>query len=188
MEALNEPLSEQVTISVERMIRFCYLAEMTREYSRLKPQSSTLKTHLTRFGAMVLESAGFLYSLFEKRSDSINLVKIWMAFDNLFKMELVEVARKLEPFEGELKLVRDRLSFHGSLDRVREKEGLDIFNVDSKRAHDLVDLLRTVQIMAEKMVEWYFATGSVEERENEWRGFILELKGYQVHRREGKLT
>jgi len=135
---------------------------------------------------MVLESAGFLYSLFEKRSDSINLVKIWMAFDNPFKKELEEVARKLEPFQQELKWVRDRLSFHGSLNRVREKEGLDIFNVDSGRAHELVGLVRTVEIMAERMVEWYCENGlkgSVEEREGKRRGFISELKGYQVRRR-----
>ncbi len=61
-------VGEEVTISVERMIRFCYLAEMESEY--VPYQTSVLEVHLTRFGTMVFETASFLYSLFEDTENS----------------------------------------------------------------------------------------------------------------------
>jgi hypothetical protein len=93
---MTEPitrLGEEVTISVERMMRFCYLAEMEFEYASYG--TSVLPIHLTRFGTMVFETASFLYSLFEDTGNSINLLKIWQGFDHPFGDELQKVAKNL---------------------------------------------------------------------------------------------
>ena len=51
----------KVTISVERMIRYCYLVQMLRECKKNK--SPVLPLHVTRFGSLAIETASFLYSL-----------------------------------------------------------------------------------------------------------------------------
>ena len=109
---------EDVTISVERMIRFCYLAQMQSEYAA--HETMTLQLHLTRFGTLLVESSSFLYSLFDDREDSTNLLRLWQGFDHPFSNELQDYSTRLCPFMEELKLVRNRLGFHGSLTRRKE--------------------------------------------------------------------
>jgi len=79
---LERERREDVTISVERMMRFCYLAQM--QFDCAACDTKALPLHLTRFGTLVLETASFLYSLFEDRPDSINLLKVWRGFDHPF--------------------------------------------------------------------------------------------------------
>ena len=66
-------LREDVTISVERMMRFCYLVEMQLKCAA--GETKILPLHLTRFGTLLIETSSFLYSLFEERGDSINLIR-----------------------------------------------------------------------------------------------------------------
>ena len=101
-------LSENVVISVERMMRFCHLAQMTFEYA--SGDTKALPLHLTRFGVLVFETASFLYSLFEDRRDSINLLNVWQGFDHPFSDELQNYVTRLSPFKKELRLVRNRMS------------------------------------------------------------------------------
>jgi hypothetical protein len=125
-------LPEDVTISVERMMRFCCLVQMQFECAAGK--ANVLPLHLTRFGALLIEMSSFLYSLFDHRRDSINLLRVWQGFDHPFGNELQDYSTRLTPFKEDLKLVRDRLGFHGSLTRSHEGAGLGVFDVDSGRA------------------------------------------------------
>ena len=50
-------LSEDVTISVERMMRFCYLAQM--QFECAAGDTKALPLHLTRFGTLLLERPVF---------------------------------------------------------------------------------------------------------------------------------
>jgi hypothetical protein len=144
---------EKVTISVERMMRFCLLAQMLSEC----PTSDTkvLPLHLTRFGTLLLEASSFLYSLFEDGPDSINLLKVWRGFDHPFGKELQDCATRLDPFKDDLKKVRNRLGFHGSLSRSHERAGLGIFDVDSGRARDFLRCLSATNQLCRHMIAWY---------------------------------
>jgi len=176
--------SEELDITVERMIRFCYLAEMTWEYSHIEASSSTLPLHLNRFGALFFETAGFLYSLFEDRNDSVNLLRSWRVFENPFMDELETIRSRLEPFKPELEKVRNRISFHGSRNRSHEKDGLDIFNIESGRGPEFASLVQKIQLTAKNMIEWYCMNvlqGSVGSEA--WRSFEAELKGYSIARK-----
>ncbi len=170
-------LREDVTISVERMIRFCHLAQMQFEYAA--GDAKALPVHLTRFGVLVFETASFLYSLFEDRPDSINLLKIWRGFDHPFGNELRTFATRLIPFKEELKLVRNRVGFHGSLSRNHERVGLGIFDVNSSRARDFVRLVSDLQQVFLRMIAWYMEGMDSSARPAEmWKEFINELQRY----------
>jgi hypothetical protein len=181
----NESVSQQredVTISVERMIRFCYLAQMKDEY--VSYETHVLPLHLTRFGAMLFEAASFLYSLFEDRDNSINLLKIWQGFDHPFDDELQKLANKLDPFKEELRLVRNRVGFHGSLSRSHERAGLGIFDVESPRAREFARLVRDMQNLALNMIKWYIDGMNQSARPHEiWQEFMDELQGYSLSQR-----
>ena len=110
MNDTESRLREDVVISVERMMRFCHLAQMTFEYS--SGDTKALPLHLTRFGVLVFETASFLYSLFEDRRDSINLRNVWQGFDHPFNDELQNYVTRLSPFKEELRFVRNRVGFH----------------------------------------------------------------------------
>jgi len=173
-------LPESVTISVERLMRYCYLAEMTLEACR--NVNSKLPLHLTRFGTLAIESASWLYSLFDDRNDSVNLLKIWRNFEHPFEKDLREFEDKLAPFKDELKLVRHRIGFRGSLTRMAEKEGLGILDVDSGRANAFVGIVKDMQLLAVKMIEWFCCQtikpdGSRDEEK--WHQFFRELKKFE---------
>jgi hypothetical protein len=146
-------LREDVTISVERMMRFCYLAEV--QFECAGGDTKVLPLHLTRFGTVLVETSSFLYSLFEDRSDSIDLLRVWQGFDHPFGNELQDYSSRLCPFKEELKLVRDRLGFHGSLTRSHEGAGLGIFDVDSSRGRDFARLVMDMQRLFLRMIAWY---------------------------------
>ncbi len=176
MSESQSKLPEDVGISVERMIRFCYLAEMQFEYA--SGDTKTLPLHLTRFGTLLLETASFLYSLFEERRDSINLLDVWRGFDHPFSEELHDCVRKLDPFKKELRQVRNRIGFHGSLNRNRERSGLGIFDVDSLRVHDFARLIGEMRELFLHMIEWYIKRMDESARPDEmWKEFVAELKG-----------
>ena len=169
-------LGEDVAISVERMMRFCHLTEMTFEYAA--DDNKVLPLHLTRFGVLVFESASFLYSLFEERRDSINLVNVWQGFEHPFNDDLQAFVKRLNPFKEELKLVRHRVGFHGSLNRSCERAGLGIFDVDSSRARDFSRLILDMQQLSLRMVAWYMKRMKNSQMPDEmWKEFIAEMKG-----------
>lgn len=172
---------EDVTISAERMMRFCHLAQMQFECAAgdTKVLPPVLPLHLTRLGVLVFETASFLYSFFEDRPDSINLLRIWQGFDHPFSSELQACATRLTPFKAELKLVRNRVGFHGSLSRGHERAGLGIFDVDSGRAHEFVGLISDVQRLFLRMIAWYMEGMDSSQRPAEmWKEFINELRRY----------
>ena len=169
-------LREDVTISVERMMRFCYLAKMLFECAA--GDTKALPLHLTRFGTLLLETSSFLYSLFEDRGDSINLLRVWQGFDHPFSNELQDYSTRLSPFKEELKLVRDRLGFHGSLTRSHERAGLSVFDVDSSRARDFARLIRDMQQLFLRMIDWYIKRMDSSARPAEMlKEFLNELQG-----------
>jgi hypothetical protein len=127
-------LPEDVTISVERMMRFCCLVQI--QFECAAGDAKNLPLHLTRFGTLMLETASFLYSLFEDRQDTINLLSIWQGFEHPYDDELRNCVTTLSPFREELRFVRNRVGFHGSLNRTHERARLGIFDVDTLRAHD----------------------------------------------------
>ena len=166
---------EDVTISVERMMRFCYLAEM--QFECAPGDTEALPLHLTRFGTLVLETSSFLYSLFEDRTDSINLLRVWRGYDHPFANDLREHATRLDSFKGDLKLVRDRLGFHGSLTRNHEQGGLAIFDVNSGRAREFSRLVRDLQQLFLRIIEWYMRIMDSSARPAEmWQEFVNELR------------
>jgi len=171
---------DELTISVERMIRFCYLAKMTDEYAHYG--ADVLPLHLTRFGTMFFETTSFLYSLFDDRQDFTNLLKIWHGFKHPFDKELEEFVKKLEPFKKELQFVRNRIGFHGSLNRAHEGAGLGIFDVKSQRGREFLLIIHDTKNLAVKMIKWF-----VDERMDKaarpdeiWHAFGLELIGYTI--------
>lgn len=175
---VSEPesgLREDVTISVERMMHFCYLAQM--QFECATGDTKALPLHLTRFGTLAFATASFLYSLFEDRPDSIDLVKVWRGFDHPFGNELQDSVTRLSPFKDELKLVRNRLGFHGSLSRSHERAGLGIFDVNSGRAHDFVCLVRDMAQLFRRMIAWYMKGMDSSARPAEmWQEFVNELR------------
>lgn len=177
---MNDPrsrLREDVTISVERMMRFCHLAQMQLECA--PGDTKILPLHLTRFGTLVLETASFMYSLFEDRQEAINLLDVWQDFDHPFGQELRNCVTRLDPFKEELKLVRNRVGFHGSLSRNHERAGLGIFDVGSSRARDFVRLLRDMQQLFLRMIAWYMEGMDSSARPGEmWKEFVAELQGH----------
>ena len=172
---------EDVIISVERMIRFCYLVKMQSEYSALA--TLALPVHLTRFGMLLVESSSFLYSLFDDREDSTNLLRLWQGFDHPFSHELQDFSMRLSPLKEKLKLVRNCLGFHGSLTRSKEGAGLGIFDVDSGRARDFARLVRDSQQLFLRMIEWYVKGMEESAKPAElWRDLLAELQNYSVAR------
>lgn len=167
---------EDVTISVERMMRFCQLAEMLFKCAD-KP-TTVLPLHLTRFGTLLIETASFLYSLFDDRPDSTNLVRLWKEFDHPFTKDLQAHATRLAPFKEDLKLVRNRLGFHGSLTRSHEQGGLAMFDVESGRAKTFARLTRDMQILFLRMILWYMKKLDSETHPSEtmWREFTSDMK------------
>jgi len=175
MSDLENGQREEVTISVERMMRFCYLAEMLFECS--DSETKVLPLHLTPFGTLLLETSSFLYSLFEQRTDSINLVRMWQGFDHPFANDLREHARRLDAFKADLKLVRDRLGFHGSITRSHERVGLGVFDVESGRARDFARLVRDMQRLFLRMIAWYMEKMESTIRPADmFKEFFAELK------------
>ena len=173
---------EDVNISVERMIRFCYLAEMQSEYEAYGT-TTTLPLHLTRYGTLLLETASFLYSLFEDRDNAVNVLHVWQGFAHPFSGELQNLGSNLSPFKKDLRLVRNRVGFHGSLNRNRERAGLSLFEVDNGRAQDFVRVQRDIQQLFLRMIAWYIKgmDESAEPAELE-REFGAELRRYSVAR------
>lgn len=167
---------EDVTISVERMIRFCYLAQMQFEYAH--GDTRALPIHLTRFGTLVFETASFLYSLFEEGQNAINLLTVWQGFDHPFGEELQNYVTRLAPFKDKLRLVRNRIGFHGSLNRGHERAGLGIFDVESSRARDFAHLVRDMQQLCLRMIAWYMKGMDSSTRPAEmWEEFVAEMQG-----------
>ena len=181
MSNTESGLREDVTISVERMMRFCHLAQIQFEYA--PGDTKALPLHLTRFGTLVFETASFLYSLFEDRRDSINLLKVWRDFDHPFGDELQNFVKRLSPFKKELKLVRNRVGFHGSLNRSHARAGLGIFDVNSSRGRDFVRLVRDMQQLCLDMIAWYMDGMDRSARLAEMlKEFVAEMKGHTRNR------
>jgi len=177
MNKLQGKLPETVAISVERMMRFCLLSWMAFEHASNK--TKILPLHLTRFGVLLFETASFFYSLFDHRKDSINLLKVWQGFDHPFGGELQDCVRRLDPFKEELRLVRNRVGFHGSLNRIDERSGLGIFDVDSLRADNFFKLMRDMTELFLRMIEWYMKRMDESMKPREvLMEFLDEMKGH----------
>lgn len=162
MEENVSQLPEAVMISCERLIRFSYLAQMTLE---LAEQHDTrgeavrqLPLHLTRCGTLMTTTCSFLYSLFDKRRDSTNLLRIWTGFEHPFTQRIDTIAERLSPFMDDLYKVRSRYDFHGSLSMAHQAEGFSIF--EGERGHDLFRIVHDMKQLAVDMAEWYMAHNS----------------------------
>ena len=148
-------LPDAVTISVERMIRFCHLADLTHSLSSSEPEPDWPPLHLTPFGTMMTLTGSFFFSLFEDRNDSINLRRIWSGFDHPFEEDLEAVELRLEPFRDSLRLIRNRFDFHGSLNREHERAGLDLLYGGLDLPRDLFRLMGDCRPLFERMVRWF---------------------------------
>ena len=83
----------------------------------------------------------------------------------------------------ELKLVRNRLGFHGSLARSQEGAGLGIFDLESGRAQNFFRVQRDGQELFLRMILW--SIQGMDESEQpavKWREFTDELRNYSVAR------
>jgi len=145
--------------------------------------TKTLPVHLTRFGTLLFETASFLYSLFEDRQDAINLLNIWQGFDHPFGDELRNFVARLSPFKEELRLLRNRVGFHGSLTRAHERAGLGIFDVNSPRGRNFIRLVLDMKKLALHMIDWYMKDMDASDRPGEMREeFLAELQGHPIQR------
>ena len=147
-------LPERVTISVERMIRFCHLADLTHGLSSSDPEPAWPPLHLTPFGTMMTLTRSFLFSLFEERQDSINLPRVWSGFDHPFDEELNAIDLRLHPLKESLRLIRNRFDFHGSLSRAHEGAGFDLY-WDLELSADLFGLMGDCRGLFERMIRWF---------------------------------
>jgi len=181
MGEANIKLPEAVVISVERMIQFCYISKMLFEYAPY--ERTLLPVHLTRFGTIFFQNASFLYSLFDDTKNSTNLLKIWKGFDHPFEKDLQNFDRRLTPFKDELKKVRNRIGFHGSLTRIHEKAGLGIFDLESPRSIEFSKLIGDMNILALKMIKWHLERMKNSDKIIElWQEFREEFTGYTIKR------
>jgi len=175
---VNQPTTstdEALTISVERMIQFCYLAQIMQENTATEARD--LPFHLTRLGVLLFQTASFLYSLFDDTKDSTNLLKIWRGVEHPYRDDLQQFAKKLKPFKKELSLVRNRIGYHGSLTRNHEKAGLGIFDVESSRGKDFAHCIQDMRQLALRMISWYMSSMDESKRPREfWHEFMVELR------------
>ena len=177
MNESNSQASDAVTISVERMIWFCYLVKMEYEYVRIPRRVTVIPENLTRWGMMIFMTASFLYSLFDTDKNSIHLGKIWKGFDHPFDSPLQAIENRLIPFKDDLRLVRNSIGFHGSRNRNHEKRGLDIFNVETPRAREFAEIVRDMAGLAQEMIKWYTDQMHESLRPRElWQDFLIELQ------------
>ena len=146
-------LPAAVTISVERMMRFCHLMDITEQLKRADTEPECPPLHCTPFYTLLTLTLSFMYSLFDQRSDSINLRRVWTDFHHPFYDALEKFEQDFEPFRDSLYKVRCRYDFHGSLDLEREKEGFDIYHPD--RAGDLFVLALRCRDLCQEMTEWF---------------------------------
>ena len=147
------PFDEAVVISIERLMRFCYLAQILLEQE--DPRQSGLPLELTRWGTLLFLTGSFLYSLFEDSDNALNLVRVWSGFPHPFGDELQRIATQLEPLKDNLRHVRNRYGFHGSLSRTREATGLSIF--EEPQAQALRAVIGRMLLLAGKMIPWHMA-------------------------------
>jgi hypothetical protein len=159
MEEETTPLPEAVTISVERLIRFCYFAHMTLELAQERDtreeDAGPLPLHLTRCGTLMTVTCSFLYSLFDKRKDSTNLRRIWTGFNHPFGQRIEAIVERLNPFMQELGWVRSRYDFHGSLSMTHQQTGFGIF--EGERGRDLFRIVHDMKQLAVDMTIWFMA-------------------------------
>jgi hypothetical protein len=175
-QSIIEP-SDALTISVERMIWFCYLVKIEAEYSQIPCRTSAIPPNLTRFGTMVFLTASFFYSLFDDDKNSVHLGKIWKNSGHPFNNKIKEIEDRLAPFKKELQWVRNRIGFHGSRNRDREKAGIDIFNVEGPRGREFARLKSDMQSLAREMIKWYTDQLDKSFRPDElWKDFLIELE------------
>jgi len=110
------------------------------------------------------------------------LVRLWQGFDHPFAKDLQEHATRLDAFKEDLKHVRHRIGFHGSLTRSHEKAGLGIFDVESGRAHTFARLTGDMQVLFLRMISWYMKKlrSDTHPSETMWREFISDMKSHFV--------
>lgn len=181
----SETLPESVEISVERMIRFCYLATITHKISH-HASTPGLATEITMFGTLVIDTASFLYSLFDDQKGSINLPKIWQGFDHPFEKDLQVIVTQMQPLKHDLQLVRHRLGFHGSLARKAESEGLRLFDIDSGRSVEFISIMSAMAKSAGRMILWFCSkTKNTDGKLNmkTYKAFATELDNFEVNAR-----
>jgi hypothetical protein len=170
-------LPEAVDISCERLIRYCYFAHLTllcAEQPQETMPSNSLPPELTRWGTLFILSCSFLYSLFERRDDSINLLRIWDGFDHPFRDDLEAINVRLQPFMHKLKRVRNGYGFHGSLSRAHEARGFDVFR--GSQGQMLCEIIHDMKNLAVRMIHWRMERGP-EGQKDFFPVFWAELQG-----------
>ena len=107
----------------------------------------------------------------------------WKGFDHPFEKDLQNFDRRLTPFKDELKKVRNRIGFHGSLTRIHEKAGLGIFDLESPRSIEFSKLIGDMNILALKMIKWHLERMKNSDKIIElWQEFREEFTGYTIKR------
>jgi hypothetical protein len=155
-------LSEAVTISVERMMRFCYIAQMALELAEEQNENDTAAQfppkwqHLTRWGTLQTLTGSMLYSLFDRRTNSTNLLRDWTEFDHPFRQALEEMEKRLQPFMGDLCKVRSSYDFHGNLTQAHQAEGFSIYQ-DPQRSQALLRIVHAMKQLAVNMIVWHMS-------------------------------
>ena len=134
--------------------------ELSEKPNEKKDGGTNLPEHLTRFGTLMTIACSFLYSLFDRRKDSTNLLRSWTGFDHPFHQDIEVIAKRLEPFEGGLYEVRSRYDFHGSLTHAHQVVGFSIF--EDPRNRELFAIVHDMKQLAVNMVVWYMAHGPAE--------------------------
>jgi hypothetical protein len=123
--------------------------------------------------------------LFDDTRNSTNLLKIWQRFDHPFENDLQHFDKKLTPFKDELRKVRNRIGFHGSLTRSHEKAGLGIFDLESPRGREFANLIRDMLDLAPKMIKWHLKrmkNSDLDKKIGLWKEIGGELTGYTINR------
>jgi hypothetical protein len=81
--------------------------------------------------------------------------------------------------------VQNRIGFHGSLSRSREKAGFGIFDIESPRGIEFFRLILDMRELAYRMIKWSTERMSKAVEPNKFlQEFDLELTGYTVSRGE----
>jgi hypothetical protein len=122
---------EELALFVERTLHFLNLWTVyTDLLSGAYVPSSGKQDNLLRDprGTIMLILYAYFYSLVEDSNDGLNAFRIWREHFPEEERAIAAVETQIARFNGDLRLFRNRLGFHGSRSREHQAKGFGLFS------------------------------------------------------------
>lgn len=108
----------------KRMLRFLDLLDMYFELLKGNVRHSRSGEWIKVLIEIVYS---YFYSIIDDRADSVNMFRVWRIKFPSHEAEIERVEKKVIPYRPLFKSFRNRVGFHGSINREDHTEGLKIF-------------------------------------------------------------